>query len=296
MTADPVDSTAQPLVTVIIASYNHAPYIEASINSVLAQTYSPIELLVIDDGSTDGSPELLQRLSAQHGFDLRLQANQGLSRTLNDAIARSRGTLIAPFGSDDIMYPHRLATQVAYLQGKPEVGICAANVEFIDSEGQLLGERHQSKRSDPFRRLDFDDVFLNRKPGANAATLTFRREALEKVGGFNPDIRLEDVYIELAITRAGYVIDVLSEPLAQYRTHPTNTYKNHRFMVDSMLKTLAVFRDHPAYGQVCNEFRNSMFLKCAKTDKALAKELLANIPLSHWNMKTLRGLGRLIFA
>ncbi|MBK0105016.1 glycosyltransferase family 2 protein, partial [Bacillus sp. S70] len=66
-----------------------------------------------------------------------------------------------------------------------------------------------------------DDLFLDRKPGPMAPTLMFRREALEKVGGFDPDIRLEDVYIELAVTKAGYVIDILGEVLAQYRKHPT---------------------------------------------------------------------------
>src|SRR5690606_13673534 len=102
-----------PLVSVIIASYNHGPYIEASIRSVLAQSYAPLELLVVDDGSTDDSVATIRRLQQEFGFDCQVQANQGLSRTLNDCIARCRGNLIAPFGSDDIMRPERLALQVA---------------------------------------------------------------------------------------------------------------------------------------------------------------------------------------
>ncbi|MFF7706342.1 glycosyltransferase [Pseudomonas sp. NPDC007930] len=284
----------QPLVTVIIASYNHAAYIEASINSVLNQSYPNIELLVIDDGSSDHSVELLERLQAQHGFDFRAQANQGLSRTLNQAIARARGELIVSFGSDDIMLPHRIATQVAYLQGKPEVGICSANVETIDHHGQVMGPRKQRQRDLPFRRLAFDDLFLDRKPGPTAATLMFRREALEKVGGFNPEIRLEDVYIALSIAHAGYYIDVLGEVLAQYRDHPTNTFKNGRFMIDNVLRTYAVFSDHPAYEQVCMRFLNSMFLKYARNDKPLAWQTLGRIPLRYWNRKTVRGLLRLL--
>ena len=124
----------QPVVTVIIASYNHAPYIEQSILSVLNQTYPNIELLVVDDGSSDDSVERIRRLQEQHGFDFRVQQNQGLTNTLNGAIARSRGSLIVPFGSDDIMLPERIATQVAYMDGKPEVGICAGNIELIDSD------------------------------------------------------------------------------------------------------------------------------------------------------------------
>lgn len=288
--------TDTPLVTVIIASYNHARYIEASIDSVINQTYKNIELLVVDDGSRDDSPAVLKRLQEQHGFDLRFQANQGLARTLNDAIARAKGDLIVPFGSDDIMLPHRIATQVEYMNGKPEVGICSANIETIDQDGNVMGAREQRNRNLPFRRLDFDDLFLDRKPGPMAATLMLRREALEKVGGFNADIRLEDVYIELSIARAGYFIDVLGEVLAQYRDHPTNTFKNGRFMVDNVLRTFAVFRDHPQYEQVCMKFRNSMVLKYANRDKALSREILSEIPLRYWNKKTLRGIWRMAWS
>lgn len=296
MSSESHEVTDTPLVTVIIASYNHARYIEASITSVINQTYKNIELLVIDDGSKDDSPAVLKRLQEQYGFDLRFQANQGLARTLNDAIARAKGDLIVPFGSDDIMLPHRIATQVEYMNGKPEVGICSANIETIDQDGKVMGAREQRNRNLPFRRLDFDDLFLDRKPGPMAATLMLRREALEKVGGFNADIRLEDVYIELSIARAGYFIDVLGEVLAQYRDHPTNTFKNGRFMVDNVLRTFAVFSDHPQYEQVCMKFRNSMVLKYANRDKALSREILSKIPLRYWDKKTLRGIWRMAWS
>lgn len=281
-----------PLVSVIIASYNHAPYIEASIESVLAQSYRNIELLVIDDGSKDDSVERIRRLQEEHAFDFRVQQNQGLSRTLNEAIARARGSLIAPFGSDDIMLPERIAKQVAYLQDKPEVGICAGNIQEIDEHGNFRGVTKDL----PLRRLDFEDAFLDRKPGPPAPTLLFRREALEKVGGFDPQIRLEDLLIELKVTRAGYFIDVLPDVLALYRVHATNTYKNYRFMVDNVLKTYAQFADHPACAEVCARFRNSMLLKCARTDRALFAQLLSELPLRYWNSKTLRALLRRLTA
>ncbi|WP_213876590.1 glycosyltransferase [Pseudomonas sp. dw_358] len=291
-----VDTGDRPLVTVIIASYNHCAYVEASVMSVLAQTYPNIELLVVDDGSEDGSVELLERLQARHGFDFRSQGNRGLSRTLNETIARACGSLIVPFGSDDIMFAHRIATQVAHMQGKPEVGICSANIEIIDQYGAVMGGNEQRKRDLPFRRLDFDDLFLDRKPGPMAATLMFRREAFDLVGGFDPEIRLEDLYIELKIARAGFFIDVLGEPLAQYRKHATNTYKNQRFMFDSVLKTYEVFKDHPGYEHVCMRFRQSMLLKCGKRDKKLSREILAQIPFKCWNRKTVRGIWRLMVS
>lgn len=280
----------QPLVTVIIASFNHGAYIEASIASVMAQTYPAIELLVIDDGSGDDSVARITALQQRHGFDFRVQANQGLSATLNAAIARAHGTLIVPFGSDDVMLPERIARQVAYLQGKPEVGICAGNIRHIDTQGQLVG----GFRPLPWRRLDFEDIFLHRQPGAPAATLMFRREALQQVGGFDPQIRLEDLLIELKITHVGFVIDVMPDVLALYRVHATNTYKNYAFMLDNVLRTYAQFSDHPAYAQVCRRFRISMFLKAARHDKPLAWQLLGELPWRDWDRKMLRGVARLL--
>lgn len=288
-------SHPNPLVSVVIASYNHAPYIEACIKSVLAQTYPYIELLVVDDGSTDDSVDRISRLQAEHGFDFQVQQNQGLTRTLNSAIARAKGELIVPFGSDDIMLPERLAKQVAYLADKPEVGICAGNIELIDSEGKLFPESRQ-RRDIPFRRMDFDDVFMERKPYAPATTLMIRKEALDKVGGFDPEIRLEDLAIELKITHAGYYIDCLGEVLACHRKHKTNSSKNHRFMIDSILRIYELYSDHPQYEFVRTRFLSSMFLKCSNRDRKLARELLAQIPFKNWSKKTWRGLMRLYFS
>ena len=284
-----------PLVSVIVASYNHAPYIEACIRSVMQQTYEHLELLVIDDGSKDDSVALITALQQELGFDFKVQQNQGLSRTLNDAIARCRGSLIVPFGSDDVMRPQRIATQVAYMAGKPEVGICSANINIIDAQGRTLPDKAQKQRDLPFRRLNFDDLFLDLKPGPQAATLMFRREALEAVGGFDPQIRLEDVYICLSILRAGYFIDVLPDVLADYRKHDTNTYKHLRFMVENMEKTYAVFAEHPAYEQVRGKYLRSMFLKSSDRDKVLARELLAKLPVKSWDAKVLRGIWRMYF-
>jgi alpha-1,3-rhamnosyltransferase len=283
------------LVTVVISSYNHAPYIEQSILSVVEQTYPHVELLVIDDGSTDDSVKRIEALQRVHGFDFRVQINKGLTRTLNEAIARAQGTYIAPFGSDDIMMHDRLALQMAHVADKPEVGICAGNIELMQSDGTPYPEKRKESQP-PFRRLDFEDVFLERKPFAPAPTMLIRKEALEKVGGFNPAIRLEDLYIQLKITHAGYCIDALGAVLARYRKHQTNTYRNIRFMTESILRIYADYADHPAYEQVRCRFINSMLVKASKRDKTLAKELLAQLPLHAWNRRTLASLLRYPFA
>jgi len=285
----------QELVTVIIASFNHAPYIEQSILSVIEQTYPNVELLVIDDGSTDNSVERISALQSVHGFDFRVQKNQGLTRTLNEAIARAKGAFIAPFGSDDIMLKDRLKMQMDYIADKPEVGMCAGNIELMHADGTPY-PKSATAQEPSFRRMDFEDVFLERKPYVPAPTMLIRREALNKVGGFDPSIRLEDLYIQLKITHAGYYIDALGTILARYRKHQTNSYKNIRFMTESILRIYQDYADHPAYEQVKFKFINSMLVKASRRDRALAEELIAQLPLRGWNRRTLASLLRYRFA
>ena len=282
---------SMPLVTVIIACYNHEKYIEQSISSVLGQTYGNVELLVIDDGSTDDSVAVIKRLLTAHDFNFIEQANQGLSKTLNEAIRRAQGSLIAPFGSDDVMLPDRLRQQVEYLLDKPSVGICAGDIQLIDSNGEIIAA--SSGKRMVFRRLSFADIILDRVPFPPAASMLLRKDALLRAGGFDPSIRMEDLQIWLKITHAGYSIDCLPQVVAQYRVHAKNTFRNHRFMIDNVLRTYALFADHPLYEQARLRFLNSMFLKTARTDQVLARELLKSIPLSAWTRKTLRGLIRL---
>ena len=124
--------------------------------------------------------------------------------------------------------------------------------------------------------------------------MLIRREAFDKVGGFNPEIRLEDLYIQLRIAHAGYYIDVLGEPLAKYRVHSTNTYKNTRFMTDSILRIYADYADHPEYESVRMRLINSMFVKTSNRDPAFARKLLAMLPWRYRNLRTLKGVLRLI--
>jgi alpha-1,3-rhamnosyltransferase len=282
-----------PLVTVIISCYNHAPYIEEAIESVLAQDYSQLELLVIDDGSSDDSVARIRRLADAHGFDFRAQANQGLTKTYNDALSRAHGSLIVFFGSDDVMLPGRITAQVAYLAEHPGTGIVGGNSEFIDSNGDPLPDARQNQRNVGAQCLVFDDIFVPKKSLVpQIATQMFRKSALDEVGGFNPNIRLEDVYIQLKITHAGYTIDRMPTLLARYRKHSSNTYKNPRLMAESLLATYADYANHPAYGQMRARLINSWFLKAVDRDRAFARQLLAQLPMRRWNLKTLRGLLR----
>lgn len=262
-----------PRVSVVVASYNHARYLEACLRSVFAQTLRDFELLVIDDGSSDDSVARLEALRAERPFDLRVQTNRGLVATLEAAVARARGTYVVPFGSDDVMRPHRLATQVAYLDAHPEVGICAGNVELIDAEGRPLPDKRQH-RDLPARRLDFADRFLDRQRHPPAPTFMIRRAVWPAL---DPTIRLEDLQLVLAVTHAGHAVDCLGEVLADYRVHGANTSKDDRFMIDCVLRSYARYADHPLYPEARRRYLHTMITRNRRRDPALVRELLAQL-------------------
>ena len=275
----------QPLVSVICACYNHAPYIEACLNSVLEQTYPAIELIVIDDGSNDGSIEKITNLQQQHGFYFEAQANQGLAATLNKAIALSKGKYIAQIGSDDIFTTDKIETQVRFMESRPDIAVCGGNMLIIDEHGVV----QDKQKSFGYRELDFDDLFAQRKAGIPASSSMIRRDVLEKEGAYEPDIRLEDMYLWFKLLSRGHVMAGLPETVLYYRKHGSNTYRNYRFMYENMMATYAPYKHHRLYDEVVNRYRISSVLALAKHgDKPLAREILKEIPRRFISMKLLR--------
>ncbi len=282
----------QPLVTIAISCYNHAQFVEKSLLSALRQTYGNIQLLVFDDGSNDDSVERIEQLKPEYDFFFRKQQNQGLSRTLNDALTMAKGKYFAPFGSDDIMMLDKVEKQVAYMEQNPDIVACGGNILDIDDDGLLA----KNQKINPFTVQDFNGLFQGKGPGLPAPTMFFRTDALRKVDGFHTEIPLEDLYIQLRLTRDGGKIGLLNDTLAYYRVHATNTYKNLRYMLDNVLKTYAFFEDQPGYEQVKYKFLNSMLLRAAKRNTELAKEILPMIPLKYYNKRTLKALPRLLLT
>lgn len=290
MTTDSVDGN--PKVSVLVSAYKHERYIEACVRSVLEQTYDNIELIVLDDGSPDGTARVLENLhkeAAANGkpFTFIAKKNSGLSDTLNQALAMATGKYICQFGSDDIMLPEKTAIQVAFMEAHPDVAVCGGNAINIDSDGEIITRR---QKSPPQREITFEHLFANTGHGIVASTCMIRKEVLDQEGGWNPSIPLEDMYMWFKLTSRGYRMVGLGVVLMHYRKHTSNSYKNVRYMYESMMKTIADYRDHPLYPQVHLTLLRSYFLKAAKLDKTLAKEILADIPLRTFNKKVWRGL------
>jgi alpha-1,3-rhamnosyltransferase len=209
------------LVTVVIPSYNHAAYIGDTIASVLRQTYPAVELVVIDDGSTDGSIELLRALAAEQGFHLIVQANSGVCRALNRAIREcARGHYIALLGSDDIWDEDKVAAQVARLESEPGAELCYSQARYFrrtpaDAYGAPFPSRPREGRV-------LGRVALRQH--APAGTLLFTRSLFDALGGFDEHLREEDWDF---VIRAAAVTPFVAvpRPLLFYRAHAKNVMR-----------------------------------------------------------------------
>jgi glycosyltransferase involved in cell wall biosynthesis len=203
-----------PGVSVVMPNYNGGRYIQAAVDSVLAQTYRDFELIVVDDGSTDGSADLL----AGYGRRIRVirQANAGVSAARNRGIAESRGRLIALIDSDDAWLPEKLARQVP-LFADPEVGLAWCACLFCDAELRPL-EEPESARSRAQDQGPFDYGPRNSVPGSST-TAVVRREVFAAAGPY--DLKLGiladwDMWRRI-VPRCK--VGPLSETLACYRIH-----------------------------------------------------------------------------
>jgi alpha-1,3-rhamnosyltransferase len=275
-----------PLVSIIVSCYNHQDYITACIKSIVRQTYSNIELIVIDDGSTDNSAEILEQLSKKYHFFFERQENMGLTRTLNKAIEKAKGKYIAPIGSDDILMLDKTEKQVAFLEQRDNIAVVGGSIICIDDQNTIK----QKQRINNYHELDFKAVFLTPKQIPPAPTVMIRSNILRKVNGFSTECNLEDLDLWLKITHAGYRIAVLNDIFAYYRTHSANSYKNYQFMTDSLMQTYAKYKDEPDYLEVKNQVLLRMFLKVSKKDRHYAWKILKQISPKYYNLKFFRGL------
>jgi glycosyltransferase involved in cell wall biosynthesis len=204
------DAITAPKVSVVIPTYNRRTYITQAVDSVLSQTLRDLQIIVIDDGSTDGTGELLDRVYGDRILHLG-QRNAGASAARNAGIQRARGDYLAFIDSDDLWLPHSLERRVELLEQHRELGGVSSQLWIVDEAGERLGRR-------PFRHerpggvMDFRTVLL--EPCMDPTSSLYRRRWVEDAGRFDPSIRHgEDWDLSLRIA-AKHPLAFIAEPLA----------------------------------------------------------------------------------
>ncbi|SFM42224.1 glycosyltransferase [Marinobacter zhejiangensis] len=210
----------EPLVSVVIPSYNHKEFILKAIESVLNQTYKNVEIVVVDDGSTDGSVEMLEEESGRLGFKFIAQSNRGVSRTLNRAIRElSTGEYICFLASDDYFAPTKVEKQLEALRKSDLTGFCyTQSVEFDSNTGAEI--RTFPKKTYSGNVLD---SLIIRQPYAGG-TIMVKRAVYDSVGGFDESLSIEDWDFSIRCAAVTEFVCV-HEPLFYYRSHSTNSMK-----------------------------------------------------------------------
>lgn len=217
-------------VSVVIPNYNYAHYLPECIDSVLAQTYSPIEIIVVDDGSKDASRDVLD------GYGDRIvvlyQKNQGVSAARNNGIGAASGDLIAFLDADDAWLPTKIEKQVERFAAEPDLGLVHVGVAEVDGEGRTLVERLEGVEGDVSTIL----LQLKREGvlGGGSGPMVPRR-VLDEVGGF--DTRLStsaDWDLSYRISER-YRVGFVPEVLLRYRVHNSNMHGNVAVMERDMM-------------------------------------------------------------
>ena len=204
------------LVSVVIPTYNRAGTIERAINSVLAQSWQPLEVIVVDDGSTDRTAEILEAYG--HKIHLIRQRNQGASTARNTGIKAARGEIISFLDSDDSWLPDKIARQANLLQRTRELGVkcCVCNARMIHADGREI----TSFAAAGLRPEPVEGIWTNPTEVLVARFLLFNqvaaiwREVFDEAGVFNPNLRImEDYDLALRLSFTGpwaYIADALA--------------------------------------------------------------------------------------
>jgi len=198
-----------PCVSVVLPTYNQSEYLPQALDSVLNQTWRDYELIVVNDGSTDDTPLILDDYQQRNGFTVINQENQKLPGALNTGFRVARGRYLTWTSSDNVMLPEMLEVLVTALDQYPNVGLVYADWEVIDEHGMDIGA---------VQTFDFDRHLLIRTNYINACFL-YRRACQDMVGLYDPEyIYVEDWEYWLRISRSFKMMRV-PQVLYQYRLH-----------------------------------------------------------------------------
>jgi alpha-1,3-rhamnosyltransferase len=219
-------------VSVVVPSYNHAPFIEATLRSIMKQTLAPAELLVIDDGSTDDSPFVIERALKDCPFpcELLVRGNRGLCATLNEGFERTHGEYFAYLGSDDLWLPDFLLARVSLLKSRADSVLAYGHTYFIDEDNRII-----DSTADWAYYVDGDvRDMLMQTTAPMSPTVMYRRRALEQQR-WDERAPLEDYDLYLRLSADGsFAFD--PRVLSAWRRHSSNVSWDQTLMLEEHLK------------------------------------------------------------
>lgn len=216
-----MSQTRLPCISVLMPAYNAERYVEQAVHSILDQTFTDFEFLIIDDGSTDQTRATLERLAAEdERIRLVSRPNTGYVAALNEMIDMARAPLLARMDADDVALPERFERQVAYLESHPDCLVVGSAVQVVDSDGDPLCVWN----NDVSNHDEIDAQHLIGRRGAVLChpSVLMRADAVRAVGRYRSELEpAEDIDLYLRLAERGRLAN-LTEPLLRYRMVPTS--------------------------------------------------------------------------
>jgi glycosyltransferase involved in cell wall biosynthesis len=215
------DAGPAPRISVVLAVYNGERYLKEAIESILGQTFANFEFLIIDDGSTDRTREIIRSYQDPRIRLVVNETNEGLTRTLNRGLRLARGEFIARQDADDISEQERFEKQVAFMDANPEVALLGTQCIVVDTEGKCLWN---SRMPQTWTEIRWSMLFCN--PFSHSSVM-LRRGLLPAIGLYNEEYRYSQDYEFWSRIMRRHPVEILPDRLIRYRHHPqsmTSTY------------------------------------------------------------------------
>lgn len=269
-----------PVVSVLLPSYNHEKYIEAAVRSVMSQKGVSFELIVIDDGSRDSSPKILEKLQAELGFKYVHRENRGVVSTLNELLSMARGRYFCSFASDDIMPPDRLREQSAYLDQHRDCKACFGQIRVMDAVGNIRLENDpRYMKSMPC--VTFEEFFLGEKE-LHGCSEMIDVEEFRRLGGYDESYFQEDFPLFLRLLYEYGSLPVISCVCCYYRIHGNNLSSSENAdtineIYSNFLKAVSRYKDHRLYPVAVKVWKTKWFSALAYKNKGEALKRLPSL-------------------
>lgn len=261
---------SQPLVTIICLCYNHERFLREALDSVLAQTYSNLEVIIVDDSSIDSSPKIIQEYIKHHPQLTYISTGQNLGNTkaFNKGWRASKGEYIIDFATDDVLLPNRVEMQVeAFSKLDKSYGVVYSDAEYINDNSE-----HLYYHSEKYKSAPDGDVFTEviGRYFICPPTMMMRRSVLEELGGYDENLAYEDFDFWVRSSR-NWKYSYLPEVTTQRRLHPQSLSQQYYTSEGRMLQSTI---------KVCEKAANLVKTEAEKT--ALIKRLKYEIRHSYF--------------
>ena len=264
-------------ISVLMTAYNAEKFIGEAIQSVLQQTFTDFEFIIVNDGSTDGTRDIIYSFNDER-IKYTEQANSGIAQALNHGLQKANGTFIARFDADDICYPQRLQKQYEFIKAFPQHSIIGSSVDYIDQDGEYIFTFSAPGPTS----LHIDTIKWQTCPFIHSSVM-YQKETVLKNDGYNPLAHsFEDHLLWLSILKNGNGYNI-QEPLIKVRLNPDSitideNWRPRKFHIikNKVLQKESITEDEGRQLQHILESQNTREIKEGAYHALLAKKFLWN--------------------